>query len=267
MPVNYNITAAQVLGMLGYDNPESGEFLDGVEEEYNIKLPAVLRDFYKAAYKCPLLSTADIWTDKLYTSYEVIEEQIEEFEEEYRDNPEEGADDEYYQFSQSLAKIPREEWHEYVKNYLEIGSDYGAGIVSYGICIDDLDKEDPPVYYLNEDDGMDLDEEDGMAGWKLLCNTLSEYFMLVLCDVLLCRQYRTAWKELNEDGWDYNVYESDEIEETAGETGVDLSALKPQVLSWGKVTCGYNEERKMIVAACIDDTYKPPFTVGTIAKK
>ena len=259
MPVNYNITACQALKILGYANPESGKFLDGIEEEYNIKLPAVLRDFYKQAYGCPLLSTADIWTDKFYTLYEVIEEQIEEFKEEYKDNPEEGADDEYYQFSQSMAEIPREEWKEHVKNYLEIGSDYGAGVVNYGICIDDLDKEDPPVYYLNEDDEM--------TDWKLLCNTLSGYFMLILCDTLLCKQYRTAWEVLTKDGWDYNIYESDEIEETAGEIGVDLSALKPQVLSWGEVTCGYNEERKMIVAACIGDNYKPPFVVGTIAKK
>lgn len=259
MAVNYNITAGQVLRMLGYDNPESGKFLDGVEEEYNIKLPEVLRGFYKAAYCCPLLSTADIWTDRFCTLYEVIEEQIEEFEEEYKDNPEEGADDEYYMFSQSLAKIPKEEWPGHVTNYLEIGGDYGAGVVNYGIRIEDLDKEDPPVYYLNE--------EDEMTDWKLLCNTLSEYFMLVLCDTLLCKQYRTAWKVLSEDGWDYNIYESDEIEETAEEMGIDLSQLKPQVLSWGKAACGYDEERKMIVAACIDDNYKAPFMAGTISKK
>ena len=43
MSINYNITAGQVLSMLGYDNPESRKFLDGIEKEYNIKLPAVLR--------------------------------------------------------------------------------------------------------------------------------------------------------------------------------------------------------------------------------
>ncbi|MCI9078152.1 MAG: hypothetical protein HFH68_04400 [Lachnospiraceae bacterium] len=259
MSLNYNITAGQVLRILGYDNPESRKFLDGIEEEYNIKLPAVLCDFYKAAYNCPLLSTADIWTEEFCTLYEVIEEQIEEFEEEYKDNPEEGADDEYYMFSQSLAKIPRNEWQGHAANYLEIGGDYGAGVINYGICTDDLDKEDPPVYYLSE--GYEMTE------WKLLCNTLSEYFMLVLCDTLLCRQYRTAWKTLNENGWDYNIYESDEIEEMAEEMGIDLSTLKPQVLSWGKVTCGYDEERKMIVVACVDDNYKSPFVVGTISKK
>lgn len=259
MAINYNITASQILRILGYDNPESRGFLAGIEKNYNIKLPAVLWDFYKAAYECPLLSTADIWTDKFCSLYEIIEEQIEEFKEDYGDNPEEGAEDEYYKFSQFLAKIPKEQWHEHVTDYLEIGSDYGAGVVNYGICINGLDKEDPPVYYLNEDDGM--------TEWKLLCNTLSEYFMLVLCDTLLCKQYNTAWKILNEDGWDFNVYESDETEETAEEMGIDLSKLRPQVLSWGETACGYDEEREMIVVACIDDNYKSPFTVATIAKK
>ncbi|MFG6327890.1 MAG: SMI1/KNR4 family protein [Lachnospiraceae bacterium] len=259
MSINYNITAGQVLSMLGYDNPESRKFLDGIEKEYNIKLPAVLRDFYEPAYGCPLLLTADIWTDRFCTLYEVIEEQIEEFEEEYKDNPEEGVDDEYYKFSQFLAKIPREEWQGHVTNYLEIGSDYGAGVASYGICINDLDKEDPPVYYLNEDNEM--------TDWRLLCNTLSEYFMLVLCDTLLCKQYNTAREALNKDGWDYNIYKSDETEKAAGRVGIDLSALKPQVLSWGKTTCGYDKERKMIVAACVDDNCELPFMAAAISKK
>lgn len=259
MSINYNITASQVLNILGYDNPLSREFLDDIEKEYNVKLPAVLRGFYMAAYGCPLLSTADIWTERFCSLYEVIEEQIEEFEEDYGDNPEEGAEDEYYKFSQTLSEIPKEKWPEYVKNYLEIGSDYGAGVVNYGICVDDLDKEDPPVYYLNEDDEM--------TEWKLLCNTLSEYFMLVICDALLCKQYRTAYDILSGAGWGFNIYESDEVEDMVKEMGIDLTTLKQQVLSWGEVTCGYDEERKMIIVACIDDNYKSPFMVAAISKK
>lgn len=257
MAINYDLKADQVLKMLGYNEPAGEGFINRFERENNIKLPQCLRDFYTVAYKCPLLSTADIWTDRMGFLYEAIEEEIEEFEEDYGDNPEEGADDEYYQFTQSLARIPKEQWPEYVTDYLEIGSDYGAGVVIYGICVKDLGKKDPPVYFLHE--------EDEMTDWKPLCGTLSEYFLLVLCDAILCYQYDTARRVLDKAGMDFNLCHYDKAEEPAEEMGIDLSVLKKQVLSWGEVACGYDEEKKLLIVAGINDNYKCIFRTGTIA--
>ena len=79
MSINYNIKADQILGILGYNQPAGEGFLNGFERENNVKLPLCLRNFYKVAYKCPLLSTADIWTDDMLFYYKQIKEEIEDF--------------------------------------------------------------------------------------------------------------------------------------------------------------------------------------------
>lgn len=61
-------------------------------------------------------------------------------------------------------------------NYLQIGSDYAAGVVFYGIKENNLVLENPPVYMLHE--------ADELSEWKLITNTLSEYLMCVLLDAL-----------------------------------------------------------------------------------
>ena len=80
MSINYNIKADQILGILGYNQPAGEGFLNGFERENNVKLPLCLRNFYKVAYKCPLLSTADIWTDDMFFYYKQIKEEIEDKE-------------------------------------------------------------------------------------------------------------------------------------------------------------------------------------------
>ena len=260
MSINYNIKADQILGILGYNQPAGEEFLNGFERENNVKLPLCLRNFYKVAYKCPLLSTADIWTDDMFFYYKQIKEEIEDFKKDYWDDPE--ADDEDIErtsFWKFLYEIPEEQWPEHVADYLEIGSDYAAGVVRYGICADDLDKEDPPVYEIFEDDEL--------TEWKLLCNSLSEYFLMVICDVLLCTDYDTAGYILQENGWNYDLCSYDEIEETAESTGIDISRMKSQEnFSRGKVTCGYDEERKMLIVVGIYEGDKYPFVVCNISK-
>lgn len=257
MAMNYDLKADQVLKMLGYSEPMGEHFVNVFEQENHIKLPQCLKNFYTVAYNCPLLSTADIWTDRMWFLYEAIEEEIEEYKEVYGDNPEEGADDEYYQFTQFLSKIPREQWAEHVTNYLEIGSDYGAGVVIWGISIADLDKEDPPVYYLHE--------ENEITDWEPLGCTLSEFFMLVVCDAILCRQYQTAQRVLKQTDIHCQLEDYDEVEATAKKLGLDTSAFKNQVLSWGKVVCGYDEDRNLLLVADINDNYNQLFRVCTLS--
>ncbi len=59
MPVNYDLTADQVLRILGYNKPSGDTMINQFEREYNIKMPASLSSFLRIAYECPMLSTCD----------------------------------------------------------------------------------------------------------------------------------------------------------------------------------------------------------------
>lgn len=214
MAVQYNVSAVDIIKMLGCTNPVGKEEwkelreqyqnscstdksrMEIFEEEYHQKLPPILDEFLRLANDRPLFETADIWAAGYcfpYFSYEDIAQRIEEDKEYWEENPEECTDDEYYQFS----KIPKEQWKEHVLNYLQIGSDYAAGVVNFGICETDLEKENPPVYYLNE--------ADSIKNWKVLTNTLTEFLGGVVCDMLSGVNYTTAQDVLEED-WEFCEY-------------------------------------------------------------
>ena len=86
---------------------------------------------------------------KPYFSYEYIEERIEDCREDF-DDPEFCEENAFYPYS----KIPKEQWPELVENYLQIGSDYAAGVVFFGIKEKELGLENPPVYMLHEADEL-----------------------------------------------------------------------------------------------------------------
>ena len=166
--MKYNLTAIEILKIFGYT--KQGNIAT------NIKIPSVLHDFLSLATNCSLFSTSDIWVSNkmpICFLYDDIEEMIEE--------------DEYSEF----YNLPKDEWKNIVPNYLLIGSDFGSGIVQFGIC--DLDKNNPPVYMNHECDSI--------SEWKLYTDSLSDFLMQVLCDVLLCEMYDTAIDVLEEDGW------------------------------------------------------------------
>jgi len=77
MSIKYDLTAIEILKLLGYSKPIGKENLEVFEKEKDLKLPSCLFDFLSVAYDNPLLTTADIWTG-LYFSYEDIEERIED---------------------------------------------------------------------------------------------------------------------------------------------------------------------------------------------
>ena len=147
MSIKYDLTAFEILKLLGYSNPIGKESLEVFKKENNLKLSSYLFEFLSVVYNNPLFATADIW-NSLYFSYEDIEERIEEDKEYWAENPDEYIEDEYFKFS----KTPKEQWSDYVPNYLQIGSDYSAGVVVFGICEKDLELENPPVYMLHEAD-------------------------------------------------------------------------------------------------------------------
>ncbi len=232
MAIQYNVSAVDIIKMLGCTKPVSKEErkeqrdncqiawpidksrMEIFEEEYHQKLPPMLDEFLRLASDRPLFETADIWAADCcfpYFSYEDIEQWIEDDKEYWEESPEEYEDEEHYQ----LSKIPREQWKEHVPNYLQIGSDYAAGVVNYGICETDLEKENPPVYYLHE--------AGSIKDWKLLTNTISEFLGGIVCDMLSGVQYSTAQNILEEDGWEFCEFKN--LDQLA-QRQINLSAME-----------------------------------------
>ena len=189
MSVNYELSALEILKILG-GKPSPNYTADPM-------IPAMLNEFLSMAKDNPLFATPDIHVDReTYFSYESIQERIEEDKEYWESHPGECEEDAYYPFSQ----LPRERWPEKVANYLHIGSDYAAGVVVWGIREDGLNKEDPPVYMLHE--------EDEPTGWKVFSQTLSGFLMYILCgSTLCCESYSTAKNVLSKQGWTYEKWE------------------------------------------------------------
>ena len=125
MSFRYDLTAIEILRLLGYTEPVGKDVLLKAEQEKNLKLPPALFEFWSLAADSPLFKTADIWTKKrdfFWLSYDSIQEWIDSEKEYWEKAPQKYADNEYYQ----LSKLPREQWGSRVENYLQIVSDYGA---------------------------------------------------------------------------------------------------------------------------------------------
>jgi hypothetical protein len=97
-----------------------------------------------------------------------------------------------------LFQLPVEEWSRMVDNYLVIGSDYAGGMGEFGIRIEDLQKDDPPVYWHKDADSFSM--------WKLGHEKLSDFLLNVLIEALACVDYQSAEYELETKGWRYEEY-------------------------------------------------------------
>lgn len=203
--MKYDVTPVELINLLTesgmYEPPNVEQYLADYEKEHNITISGCLREFMMAAYMHPLLETADIWAQeegpKWFSLYEEIQEMLDEDREEYLENQE----SDFHIF----AKTPRERWGELVPDYLNIGSDYAAGVVTYGIREKDLGKENPPVYLQHE--------ADPLTQWNMLYESLTDYLLYVICDALLGVFYDTAQDVLEEYGWEFENYEYDTLED------------------------------------------------------
>ena len=222
MAFNYDISVLELLDLLGCQpNPDY---------QPDPRLPALLNDFLSRAYNSPLFKTADIWTKHpAWTSYEVLEERVEEDREYYEEHPEELEEDDAFG---PFFKLPKEEWPTLVENYLEIGSDCAAGVVDFGIREGDLDQADPVVYMLHE--------EDAPTGWKQFAPNLTGYLKYVLCAILCGESYYTGQNVLEKAGWTY----------TACEKPADAPMI-PCVFDLA-VCCGYDPDTKTVLAILSD---------------
>lgn len=241
MAVKYNLTPVEVLNLFGYTEPIAKEELELFEQDNHLKLPKLLFDFLSLVRNEELLSTSDIWVDSdslPYFSYQYIEDGIEDCKEDF-DDPEFCKGNAFYPYS----KVPKERWPELVENYLQIGSDYAAGVVFYGIKEKELVLENPPVYMLHE--------ADELTDWKLISNTLSEFLMCIVLDALAGVEYTTAEDVLSENGWEFLEEEYGDEQEVRGQLSkknIDLSAMKKIMSCYGEVgsfyRCCFDEEER-----------------------
>ncbi len=250
MAIKYHPTPVEIIKLFGYTKPIAKKELELFERNNDLKLPRLLFDFLSLVRTKELLSTADIWVDSddlPYFSYQYIAEGIEDCRADF-DDPEFCKENAFYPYS----KIPKEQWPELLENYLQIGSDYAAGVVFYGIKEKDLVLENPPVYMLHE--------ENELADWKLIANTLSEYLMCVLLDALAGVEYTTAQEVLNENGWEF--YEEEyaneaEVGELLSGEKIDLSAMGKNMTFYGEVDSFYRyclDEEEKVFYMVMNDT-------------
>lgn len=240
MKFNYDLSAVEILKLLGYSEPIGKDTLLKAERENNLKLPSILFEFWSLTADCPLFKTADIWTEKkdfFWFSYDGIQEWIDCEKDYWENNPQDCADDEYYEF----YKLPKEQWGNCVPNYLQIGSDYGAGVAVFGICLDEIGQDNPPVYGLIEGDSL--------TDWQIYDNCLSDFLMRSLCDVLSCKEYDTAAHVLKKMGWIVNEVYQENFPD------LNMNNLLKQKSTYGADAvcgCAYDEEKKLLLSAVID---------------
>ncbi len=238
MKFQYNLTAVELLERLGYSKSATEITMLKDDHGKEFPIPQVLQDFFSLAKDSHLFSTADIWvhgTPSFYFLYDEIEEMIEEEKEYWEDgSEEENMESGYYKF----YKIPKDAWAVITPNFLEIGSDFAAGIVKYGICVTDLEQPDPPVYMNHECNDI--------AEWRLWTEHLSDFLIQVLCDVLLCECYRTGEKALKEVGWSLEQVSEDQWKTYPIEME---KTRKVQSLYRADVSCGciYDEDEKILL--------------------
>ncbi len=211
MKIRYDLSATEILKQLGYNKNTGRAALDQLMEEKGICLPKVYQEFMEVAADCPMLETSDLWVGEMvpfvmnpHFFYEEIKEHIEDQKAEWEAHPEKYENSEYRMFDQ----LPEEQWPLKSSDYLEIGSDYGAGIVTFGIRREDLDKDDPPVYMNHE--------ADSITQWNRPYEKLSDFLLEVVLTALACIDYSTAQEALEENGWtwfDYDEYEMNTEEE------------------------------------------------------
>lgn len=248
--MRYNLTAAEILHLLGgHGSLAVKQKTEAFEQLHKVTQPVILSDFIKIAADNPLLKTADIWTTASpFFFYDEIKEQIDDMKDDWEEDPDECENDEYYQYS----RIPTEQWPDLVNDYLEIGSDYGAGMVTFGICVTDLKENDPPVYMHHE--------ANSLTNWQRFSDHLSDFLITIVGDVLSCAAYQTAQAVLDDLKLHYQIYNgAADVENLLSEAAIDLSAARCVPSLYGTKTnvyCCYDEEHTLYVIRKGDKEYQ-----------
>ena len=246
--MKYDLSAVEMLKMLGYDQPTGGEWLEKLKQEKQISLPKAYIEFMELMVDCPLLGTSNLWIGKMEhktsahipcTFYDQLQEMIDDRKGRWSKRP-----GKYERSLYDLFQLPAEEWSQTVDNYLVIGSDYAGGMGEFGIRIEDLQKDDPPVYWHKNADGFSM--------WKLENEKVSDFLLNVLIESLACVDYQSAEYELETKGWRYEEYFDLKKDDWVASKsvlkryGIDYAAIKKYKASSGKVFCCYDENRNAL---------------------
>ncbi len=148
----YDLSAVAILHKLGYDQPTGRKWLETLKQDKKIDMPKSYMEFMELMVDCPLLGTSNLWVGKMEhkasaciprTFYDQLQEMIDDRKDRWSKRP-----GKYERALYHLFQLPAEEWPQEADNYLVIGSDYVGGVGEFGIRIEDLQKDDPPVYCL-----------------------------------------------------------------------------------------------------------------------
>lgn len=221
--MKYDMTAIEIMKRLGFTEPAGQELLEETEKALRKPMPKVYREFMEIAASCPVLETGDFWCGGEILRW--LEEQDGEPE------------------------------------YLEIGSDYSAGIVTFGLRMADMDQNDPPVYLQHEGNPPEV--------WEPAYQSLSAFLLDVVLTALTMVMYETAEEALEEYGWTYSDYFMECMEamdeEAEDESGSEVTeetlrkkGIDPEKVQWhecsygGKVFCCYDEAADALYTGCWD---------------
>ena len=62
--MQYTLSAVEMLRILGYTLPASGEWLEKLKQDHPINLPKIYTEFMELMADCPLLATSNLWVGK-----------------------------------------------------------------------------------------------------------------------------------------------------------------------------------------------------------
>lgn len=243
--MQYNLSAVEMLRILGYTQSTCADWLEKLKQDNHINLPKAYTEFMELMADCPLLATSNLWVGKMerrgapripHTYYDELSEMIDDRKGRWSKRP-----GKYEHTLYELSQLPADQWPEKIANYFVIGSDYANGMGEFGICMEDMEKDDPPVYW--HKDGDDFSK------WKLENDALSDFLLNVLIEVLACVDYQTAEYELETRGWRcqeyYDLKKDDWVasKSVLKRYGIDYSTVKKYKANSGKVFCCYDREK------------------------
>lgn len=251
--MTYELSAAALLGQLGYCQPTGRDWLAQWKQERNMALPEAYSTFMETAMDCPLLGTSDLWTGKMAhgvclpgTLYDQVQEEIDDRKGQWADSEPGEA------LLHELSQRPWEEWPKVLPDFVLIGSDYGSGTGLFGLRVQDLEEADPPVYWHRGGDAY--------SQWRLEYKTVSGFLLQVLVEALACVDYDTAETALEDLGWRYEEY----FDLEKGDWTASKAVLKAQGISFaklkkypasngGKVFCCWDEDANVFYCGAIED--------------
>lgn len=244
--MQYNLSAVEMLRILGYNQTVGREWIEKLEQDNHISLPKTYIEFMELMVDCSLLATSNLWVGKMErnsaipriprTYYDELSEMIDDLKGRWPKRP-----GKYERALYELSQLPAEQWQGKIGNYLVIGSDYSNGMGSFGIRMEDMRKDDPPVYWHKGGDDLSI--------WKLESETLSDFLFNVIIEALACVDYQTAEYELETRGWRcqeyYDLKKDDWVasKSVLKRYGIDYSTVKKYKANSGKVFCCYDREK------------------------